>query len=153
MRNFECLLWDPILALSLEVLEAEVTLIDPSVALLELLRLVDIRAWVHVSDIVFLCIKCELSESREFFGICEHLNEALIICLVVLYLEESSAFAFSRHHHLVHLASGCFQLALQTLNLFSLPLLHSLILAQMSAFYVVNDVHLGELRLPRAYLP
>ena len=57
MRHLEGLLWDPVVTLPLEVLKSECALWGSSVALAQLLCIIDVGAWVHVSDVVLLGVQ------------------------------------------------------------------------------------------------
>ena len=54
VRDLEGLFGDPVVALPLEVLQCQSALRRTRVTLAQLLRVVDVGAWVHIADVVLL---------------------------------------------------------------------------------------------------
>lgn len=153
MRCLESFLWDPVLVLLGEVLECVLLLgFDAGVTLPQLPGLVVIVARVHVPDAALGGVQGQLPEVRKLLRLRQHLNQPLIIRLVVLDLKEGGTFTFPGHNHFIQLSASLLELSPQLSYQSILPVHLLLLPLEFLHVDVIHDVHLLEFLLSAADL-
>mmetsp|Transcript_23640 Transcript_23640/g.23356 ORF Transcript_23640/g.23356 Transcript_23640/m.23356 type:complete len:329 (-) Transcript_23640:402-1388(-) len=135
MGQLEGFFWDPVFHFIARLVVFELTL------LLGVMTASGLSVRIHESNIGATVLG-ELADLGEFLGLAEHLDEPLIVHLVVLYFQQCSPFSLPLHHNLIQLLLGLDELLLELLDLEVFGLL---VLFQMPVFCPVHLLSHGDL--------